>query len=292
VYGRAFEEMSSRNKGVGLAISLGLTETCNVLSARSAVASPCAETSHAAKRTAITFIAETAAESVGVRKEPTSGSLSLQFVVTRAVECDTKSYGEINVSRFRWFDKRENDRGRYAGKEEFASLFESERMALQGLALLLTADSGAARRCLIRAFRECIASSSVSKDWVLSWTRRMIIRNAISLVKGLGGQSFVDMNDDADNGLIAFSPDDSLGLSATSESILDLPEFDRFVFVICVLERYSTHDCALLLGKSPGEVNEVRYRVGNQVGQIDEGGKSSQRFGDELERPIRSGGAK
>ena len=66
----AFEETSSRNKGVGLAVSLGLTETCNVLSARSAVASPCAEMAHAAKRTAITFIAETAAESTLLPGQP------------------------------------------------------------------------------------------------------------------------------------------------------------------------------------------------------------------------------
>jgi hypothetical protein len=77
-----------------------------------------------------------------------------------------------------------------------------------------------------------------------------------------------------------------------SESILDLPEFERFVFVICVLERYSTLDCALLLGKPTREVNEVRHRVGNQVGHIDELGKISQCLSDELERPVRSGGAK
>lgn len=172
--------------------------------------------------------------------------------------------------KVRWFGKTVSERCEYARKEEFVSIFECERVALQRLALLLTANSEAAKRCLIRAFRECVASSSVSKEWVLSWTRRMVIRNAICLVMGPGGQSFISTSDEANNGLIAFSPDDSLGAMATSESILDLPEFERFVFIICVLERYSIHDCALLLGKSPREVNEVRHRVGSQVGQIDE----------------------
>jgi len=194
----------------------------------------------------------------------------------------TERAREIKVAGARWFGKTVSERCEYASKEEFASAFECDRVSLQRLALLLTANKDAARRCLILAFRECIASSSVSKEWVLSWTRRMVIRNAISLVMGPVGQPFVNTNDDADKGLIAFSPDDSLGAMATSESILDLPDFDRFVFVVCVLERYSIHDCALLLGKSPGEVNEVRHRVG----------KSSQRFSDELERPVRSGGAK
>jgi hypothetical protein len=180
--------------------------------------------------------------------------------------------------KVRWRGKAVSERCEYACKEEFASVFESERVGLQRLALLLTANSEAAKRCLFSAFRECLASSSVSKEWVLSWTRRMVIRNAIGLVMGLGAQSFVNTNRDPDNGLIAFSPDDSLGAIAESESILDLPEFDRFVFVICVLERYSMHDCALLLGRSPREVNEARQRVGSQVGQIDELSNSSQRF--------------
>jgi hypothetical protein len=189
-----------------------------------------------------------------------------------------KRQGESNVNRSRWLRQEANDRGKYASKEEFVSVFDRERAGLQRLALLLTANSKAAERCLIRAFRECITSNSVSKGWVLNWTRRMVIRNAISLVMGPRGQSFVNTNDDADNRSIAFSPDDSLGSLAKAESILDLPEFDRFVFVICVLERYSIHDCALLLAKSPREIDEVRHRVGNQVGQIDELSDISQCF--------------
>ena len=177
-----------------------------------------------------------------------------------------------------WFGRTLSKREEYAGKEEFVSLFERERVGLQRLALLLTANSEAAKQCLIRSFRECIASSSVSKEWILSWTRRMIIRNAISLVIGPESQSFVNTNDDADNGVIAFFPDDPLGAIAESESIFDLPEFDRFVFVICVLERCSIQDCALLLGRSPRDVNEARQRVGNQIGQVDELSNSSQHF--------------
>jgi hypothetical protein len=180
--------------------------------------------------------------------------------------------------KVRWFGKTVSERCEYARKDEFASVFECERLGLQRLALLLPANSEAAKRWLIRAFRERVASSSVSNEWVLSWTRRMVIRNAMSLIMGPGGRSFVNTNDDADNGLIALSLDDSLGAIAESESVLDLPEFDQFVFVICVLERYSMHDCALLLGRSPRDINEARQRVGNRVGQIDELSNSSQRF--------------
>lgn len=180
--------------------------------------------------------------------------------------------------KVRWFGKTVSQRCEYARKEDFVEVFERERVGLQRLALLLTANSQAANRCLMSAVRECIASSSVSKEWIPSWTRRVVIRNAISLIMGPGGQSFINTNDDPDDELVAFSPNDSLGAIAGSESILDLPEFERFVFVICVLEGYSIHDCALLLSKSPRDISEARQRVGNQVGHMDELRHISQHF--------------
>jgi hypothetical protein len=208
---------------------------------------------------------------------------------TAATQIPKRSREGTDVMRVRRFGKMARERCEYASKEEFANAFECERVGLQRLALLLTANKEAAKRCLILAFRECIASGSVFRGWELSWTRRMIIRNAISLVIGFGGKSFAKTKPDTDNGLIAFSPDDSLGAVAESEAILELPELDRFVFVICVLERYSMHDCALLLGRSPRDVNEARQRAGNQVGQIDELDYSSH-ISKFVSSPIRSGG--
>jgi hypothetical protein len=55
-----------------------------------------------------------------------------------------------------------------------------------------------------------------------------------------------------------------------SLAILDLPDFDRLVFVICVLERYSILDCALLLRRSPKDVHDARVRATNQVVSVEE----------------------
>ena len=177
------------------------------------------------------------------------------------------------MTKVRRLGQKASGRGEYASKEEFVSVFEREKPGLQRLALSLTVNSGTAKRCLIRAFRECIASSSVSKEWVHCWTRRLVIRNAINLVMGPEG---VNPNNDADNGLIDFSLGDSRGACAMPEAIFNFPKFERFVFIICVLERYSILDCALLLGKSPRDVFEARQRVGNQAGQIDELNNISQ----------------
>jgi hypothetical protein len=137
---------------------------------------------------------------------------------TAATPVQKRSGKGSDVMRVCRCGKTVSERSEYASKEEFASVFECERVGLQKLALLLTAG----------------------------------------------------------NGLSAFSLDDSLGAIAESEGILDLPELDRFVFVICVLERYSMHDCALLLGRSPRDINEARQRVRNQAGLTDKRSYSSQ----------------
>jgi hypothetical protein len=180
--------------------------------------------------------------------------------------------------KVRRFGKTVSERCEYARKEEFVGVFDCERVGLQRLAILLTANSEAAKRCLSRAFQECIASTSFSKemgsqlDTSHGHSQRHQHRHGPR-------RSVVRQHERRpDDGFAAFSPDDSPGVIAAPESILDLPEFERFVFVICVLERYSIHDCALLLGKSPRHINEARQRVGNQVAQIDGLSNISQRF--------------
>jgi DNA-directed RNA polymerase specialized sigma24 family protein len=43
--------------------------------------------------------------------------------------------------------------------------------------------------------------------------------------------------------------------------ILGLEDFERFVFIMSVLERYSDHDCALLLGCSLQQFRQARTRA-------------------------------
>ena len=44
-------------------------------------------------------------------------------------------------------------------------------------------------------------------------------------------------------------------------AVLGLGDFERFVFVISVLEHYSEHECALLLSCSSKEIREARARA-------------------------------
>lgn len=45
-------------------------------------------------------------------------------------------------------------------------------------------------------------------------------------------------------------------------------DFERFVFVLCVLERYREHECALLLGCSDSEVREARAQAIGQFANL------------------------
>jgi DNA-directed RNA polymerase specialized sigma24 family protein len=165
------------------------------------------------------------------------------------------------VMKVHWFGRALTERAEYAGKEEFVRLFERERTNLQRLALLLTADSEAAKQCLLRAYQECIANSSVSNEWILIWARRVVVRHAIRIVLDIDGQSSSTPNDNTNNGSIVFIADVSPHDSLEVESIVHLPQLDRLVFVLCTLEHYSNHDCALLLGRSLREISDARQRV-------------------------------
>jgi hypothetical protein len=51
--------------------------------------------------------------------------------------------------------------------------------------------------------------------------------------------------------------------------VLGLEEFERFVFVLSVLERYSDQDCSLLLGCSRQDVREARIGALQHVAELD-----------------------
>ncbi len=155
----------------------------------------------------------------------------------------------------------------YATTEDFQRLFTREMTDLFRLSLHLTADAETAESCLILAMRECFANSTVSKGWALIWARRTVIRNAIRLVLGTENAPSNDIYSYSEAG-----PDFHLQPSRYrietlqgSVAIFRLPDFDRLAFVICALERYSILDCALLLRRSPKDVNDARVRAINQV---------------------------
>jgi hypothetical protein len=154
-----------------------------------------------------------------------------------------------------------NEKSLYATAKDFEQLFAKEATDLLRLSLHLTADAEKAESCLILAMRDCFFRSSVPKHRVVIWARWMVIRNAVRMIWGTA-------NDIVDESALEFQlqpRDYPLEELRESIAILTLPDLDRLAFVICVLERYSILDCALLLRKTPQKVHEAIVRAVDQV---------------------------
>jgi len=133
---------------------------------------------------------------------------------------------------------------------DFCRIFEQEMDRLYLLSYLLTADHSKAERCFAGALKDSVHSPGVFREWARSWARRMVVQNAIQLMDPQAADS------NASNRATGQSKE----LPETA-AVLALPEFERFVFVMSVLERYSDQDCALLLQATRGEVIEARSRA-------------------------------
>jgi DNA-directed RNA polymerase specialized sigma24 family protein len=146
----------------------------------------------------------------------------------------------------------------YATRIEFCRVFAENMDSLHLLSFLLTADPAKAEECFVTGLEDCVEGTYVFRDWAQSWARRTIIQNAIRMLAPRKNHSTV-----------ADSPSDAVSCSfgRTQDTdcviarILRLEHFERFVFVMSVLEKYSDQDCSVLLGCSRQDVGETRMRA-------------------------------
>jgi hypothetical protein len=140
-------------------------------------------------------------------------------------------------------------------------VFNDNADRLYTLALLLTAYHELAEHCFLSAFEDCIDSKTVFRECAESWAKRTTIITAIRIV---------------------FAPKTPAGIHLRRESIEDptsetpvlvaqissLDAFDRFVYVMSVLEKVSLRDCALLMGCSVREIMDAKVRALERMGDI------------------------
>jgi DNA-directed RNA polymerase specialized sigma24 family protein len=157
--------------------------------------------------------------------------------------------------------------GAYAMGSDFCRIFAEDTQSLYLLSLLLTADPSKAEQCFISSLEESSAESRVFQEFARSWTRRVIIQNAIRLVaprpttaNGISNAVSNSAETAADNRKAeVFKPE----LCA----ILKLHPFERFAFVLSVLEGHSDHESALLLGCTRQSLIEARVRALQEMGR-------------------------
>jgi DNA-directed RNA polymerase specialized sigma24 family protein len=142
-------------------------------------------------------------------------------------------------------------KSRYATAADFCRIFEKVMDRLYLLSLLLTGNAELAEECFVGGLETSKDSNPVFKDWARSWARRTIVRNAIRIIQPR-------TTDILPSPRVA---DHDRTQSAVMAAILALPAFDRFAYVLSVLEGYPLQECALLLDCRRDEVVTARMRA-------------------------------
>lgn len=142
----------------------------------------------------------------------------------------------------------------YAAVEDFCSVFMKNMDRLYLLSLLLTGDHEKAEQTFVAGLEDSVEANTVFRHWAHSWAKRAIIQNAIRALQPRPGCTIAPSPVSARLQNSQLAKLDDFPFSR----VLALEDFERFIFVMSVLERYSDHECALLLGCSLQEIQNAR----------------------------------
>jgi hypothetical protein len=148
----------------------------------------------------------------------------------------------------------------YAASADFCRIFHVEMSGLYLLSLLLTADPENAERCFLQSLEDPAGCTSVFKEWASSWARRTIIHNAIRLIDPRPADG-ISIPTPASRGSVT-------NVQTEIAAVVDLPVFERLVFVLSVFERFSAQDCSLLLNCSRRVVATVRNSALRRIANL------------------------
>jgi len=152
---------------------------------------------------------------------------------------------------------------RYATGEDFFRLFLNDVERPYLLSYLLTANHVKAEECFAASFDDCVDGIAVFQEWVDAWARRVIVRKAVRLMRS-------SPSDPGPRKCTFYAADKSSfpGIALCGDCLakfLALEDFERFVFVLSVLEGYPDHSCAILLGTARQEIGATRVCALNHV---------------------------
>lgn len=153
-------------------------------------------------------------------------------------------------------------RSEYATHSDFCAAFREQLDRLFLLALLLSGDELTAEKCLLTAFDTCVDGSLVFRESTASCSRRSVIKTAIRFTLRAS-------SDSSHSDLVGNRTELDLNHDASLKRVQELSPFDRFVFVMSVLERYSDRECSLLLDCAIGDILPARIRAFQQISRLE-----------------------
>lgn len=143
------------------------------------------------------------------------------------------------------------------------NILTQEMHSLYLFSFLLTADNDIAEQCYVCGLGECVEGISVFMDWVRSWARQTILKHAIRMI--------MPAPEHMDNvSSISLKGATTSGKNNLFAAIVGLSAFERFVFVMSVLEKQSDEDCSTLLGCSRRDVMIARELAFKRLADTDD----------------------
>ena len=144
----------------------------------------------------------------------------------------------------------------YASFGDFCRIYVGQMNSLYLLSLLLTADPQKAEQCFISGFDDSVSNRFVFKERASFWARRSIILQAIGLLRPRP-------NDERESNKTKLLPargsvPTEVRMHPNFARIVELDPFERFIFIMSVLEKYSVQEYSLFLGCFRGDVIKAR----------------------------------
>jgi hypothetical protein len=130
---------------------------------------------------------------------------------------------------------------------DFWNILTDEMHSLYQLSFLLTADVDKAKQCLFSGMGECEEEIGVSAAWAQARARRTIVKSAIWMI--MPAPEYAD-----DFSFAVLKGSAVAGETNLFDAIVRLNAFERFVYVMSVLEKQSDDDCSTLLRCSRRDV--------------------------------------
>lgn len=150
----------------------------------------------------------------------------------------------------------------YATSADFCCIFEEQMTSMYVLSFLLTADPEKAEQCLVSGIEGCVNSNAVFKEWAPSWARLTIIQNAIQAVTPRQNNENWKAKSSQLSGKVPAEVKEHANLAC----IIGLDPFERFVYVMSVIQHYTDEHCSILLGCSRQDVIAARTHALQQIG--------------------------
>ena len=151
-----------------------------------------------------------------------------------------------------------------AGATDYANIFIDQMNCLYLLSFLVAADRQAAESCFSKALEEYVEARGGFLEWAKQDGRRAVLRHAVQIIRPASKQAY-------DWSFYGNARPLASAVHQPFAAITSLNTFERFVFVMSVIEGLSQVECAALLNCSIEDVAIGRELAGMIIAAEDIG---------------------